>query len=503
MTIVKPTNASSIMNNTVSSSAFTHVEAIKRTKIIATLGPASESPETLKALIRAGVNVLRLNMSHGQADEQQARVKAIRSILAEMDQPVAILADLQGPKIRTGALQDETPVTLEEGTIVRFTCEAPYLSAPGVVATRNEELMGTLEPDTQILLDDGKLRLKVTARLNQEAVECEVIQGGVLEARKGINVPSAELPIGALTPKDKEDALAVVKTGVDYIALSFVQRAADIKELRDFLSAQGEVCPPVIAKIEKPQALHSIQSILEEADGLMVARGDLGVELPPEEVPVAQKKLVAAAHAASKPVIIATQMLESMIHSMQPSRSDVSDVANAVFEGADAVMLSGETSVGPRPVETVTMMGRIIREAEKSIFEDQNNVRQHVIASNFYSAIAQTACYAAFNANVQAMVVFSHSGAMARRVSKLKPKCPIIALTLDHHVYQKMALFWGVTPLLIEHSSQTDVLLENGEKAIFEKQLLNPRDSVVFCAGNTNMKGATNMLKIYHLGESV
>lgn len=501
MTTVMPTSLSSPNENRTLSLA----ESLKRTKIVATLGPASETPEVLKALVEAGVNVFRLNMSHADSKDQASRIKAIRQVIATLEQPIAILADLQGPKIRTGRLKDDEPIMLEEGSTVRFSSEAPYLSYTGVVTTKNKELMPTLTEGTRILLDDGKLCLKVTSLLSQEVVECEVIQGGLLESRKGINVPSAELPIGALTPKDKEDALAVVKAGVDFIALSFVQRASDIKELRHFLAEHQQVCPPIIAKIEKPQALKAIDSILEEADGLMVARGDLGVELPPEEVPVAQKNMVAAAHAATKPIIIATQMLESMIHSMQPSRSDVSDIANAVFEGADAVMLSGETSVGPRPVDTVKMMGRVIREAERSIFAGENNAvdMRQLSLPNFYSAIAQTACYAAYKANVRAMVVFSHSGTMARRVSKLKPKRPIIALTLDQSVYQKMSLFWGVIPLLISHSDQTDVLFENGEKAIFENKLLEYGDSVVFCAGNTNMKGATNMLKIYHLGKSV
>ncbi|MEM0951488.1 MAG: pyruvate kinase [Cyanobacteria bacterium P01_H01_bin.74] len=479
---------------------------LKRTRIIATLGPATENQETLKELVQRGVNVFRLNMSHGDASHQDKRIKTLQAIIAELDEPVALLADLQGPKIRTGELLDDTPVSLETGAVVTFGCAMPQISKPGYVATKNPELMPALVENTIILLDDGKIRLQVEKRLDNEAVSCRVVQGGMLESRKGINVPQAVLPIGALTEKDKEDALAVVKAGVDFIALSFVQRGSDITELRDFLSTHNLACPPVIAKIEKPQALEAIDAILKEADGLMVARGDLGVELPPEEVPVAQKQLVLSAHAVMKPIIVATQMLESMIHSMQPSRSDVSDIANAVFEGADAVMLSGETSVGPRPLETVSMMGRVIREAEKSIFSEQVHTaieQQKWLIDNFYHAIAQTACYAALRANVKALVVFSHSGTMARRISKLKPRCPIIALTLEPKVCKKMAILWGVTPLLVEFSNQTDVLLENGEKAIFERNLLARGDSIVFCAGNTNMKGATNMLKIYHLGKSL
>jgi pyruvate kinase len=324
-----------------------------------------------------------------------------------------------------------------------------------------------------------------------------------LEARKGINVPGATLPIAALTDKDKEDLEMAVRAGVDYVALSFVQRAEDIRELRSIVAGLGCECPRVIAKIEKPQALNEIDAILEESDGLMVARGDLGVELPPEAVPVVQKMLVGKANQAEKPVIIATQMLESMIHSLQPSRSDVSDIDNAVFEGADLLMLSGETSVGAHPVETVAMMGRIIRETEKSIFSrlDRPAEESRIVSPNFYHAIAHTASYACRKANVKALIVFSNSGNMAQRISTLKPARPIIALTPSRAVYNRMSLLWGVTPLIIDGFDDTDAMLENGNRALLESGLLQRGDSVLFCAGATQMKGATNMLKIYRLGD--
>lgn len=478
------------------------ISRINRTKIIATLGPASASPERLKQLAQVGVNVFRLNMSHGNAEEQLERIQMIRAVAAELGYPLAILADLQGPKLRTGYLKDNQPIPLEDYSVVEFTTRTRE-SEPGVVSTKYAELITAVEPGALILLDDGKIRLEVLEKLSDDTLKCQVVQGGILEARKGINVPGTTLPITALTDKDKEDVKMAVTAGVDYVALSFVQRTQDITELRTYVESLGLTCPPVIAKIEKPQALKDIDNILAEADALMVARGDLGVELRPEEVPVAQKRLVEKANRAEKPVIIATQMLESMIHSVQPSRSDVSDIANAVFDGADVLMLSGETSVGEHPVETVAMMSRIIHEAEKSIFANLDHPveESRIVSPNFYHAIAHTASYACRKANVKALVVFSSSGSMAQRVSKLKPARPIIALTSKPEVYNRMSLLWGVIPLMIPTSKHTDTMLEHGENAIFEKNLLQHGDSVVLCAGNTHMKGATNMLKIYRLGE--
>lgn len=489
-------------NNQASPKAVTaDAGRLKRTKIIATLGPATASPERVTQLINAGINVFRLNMSHGNGQDQMEWVKMIRSISETLQQPIGILADLQGPKIRTGYLKDNQPILLEDYSVVEFTTRTRE-SSPGVVSTKYVELIQALEPGALILLDDGKIRLEVLEKLSSDTLKCQVVQGGMLEARKGINVPGTALPITPLTDKDKEDVRMAVAAGVDYVALSFVQRAEDIVELRNYVAGFGLTCPPVIAKIEKPQALKDIDNILKEADGLMVARGDLGVELRPEEVPVAQKMLVSKANQAEKPIIIATQMLESMIHSLQPSRSDVSDIANAVFDGADVLMLSGETSVGEHPVETVAMMSRIIYEAEKSMTSilDHPAEASQIVSPNFYHAIAHTASYACRKANATAVVVFSSSGSMAQRVSKLKPSRPIIALTFTQDVANRMCLLWGVIPVVIATTEHTDTMLETGERAILDKGLLHKGDSVVFCAGNTQMKGATNMLKIYDFG---
>jgi len=482
--------------------ASSKLELTNRTKIVATLGPASVQPETLKALALTGVNVFRLNMSHGSIEEHMERAKLIRKLGEELNLPLSILADLQGPKIRTGDLKDGQLVPLTDGEKVELTCRVKE-SSPGIVSTNFAKLFDVLEAGERILLDDGKIHLQVLEKHASDSAMCIVTQGGLLDARKGINVPALVLPIAALSEKDKADLTAAAKAEVDYVALSFVQRAADIREVRELVAGLGVPCPRIIAKIEKPQALIEIESILAEADGLMVARGDLGVELRPEEVPVAQKMLIAQAKRAEKPIIVATQMLESMIHSLQPSRSDVSDIANAVFDGADAVMLSGETSVGEHPVATVAMMGRIIREAEKSIFSDLDRPAEEssIPSPNFYHAIAHTASYACRKAKVKALVVFSNSGNMAQRVSKLKPARPLIVLTPNRHVFNSMGLMWGVTPLIIDSFTDTDEMLEYGNKALLESELLQVGDSILFCAGNTQMKNATNMLKLYHLGQ--
>jgi pyruvate kinase len=479
------------------------LETANKTKIVATLGPACVQSETLKSLAMAGVNVFRLNMSHGNIDEHLGRARMIRALALELDLPLAVLADLQGPKIRTGGLQDDAPVPLAAGEIVELTCRVTE-SSPGIVSTTFVELFSVLQPGERILLDDGKIHLQVIETTSNDSARCLVTQGGLLDSRKGINVPGAVLPIAALSDKDKADLAAAAKEGVDYVALSFVQRAADIRQVRELVASLGVECPRIIAKIEKPQALIDIEAILAEADGLMVARGDLGVELRPEEVPVAQKMLIAQARRAEKPIIVATQMLESMIHSLQPSRSDVSDIANAVFDGADAVMLSGETSVGEHPVATVAMMGRIIREAEKSIAQDLDRpVEESGITSpNFYHAIAHTASYACRKAKVRALVAFSKSGSMAQRLSKLKPSRPLIVLTPSRNVFNTMGLMWGVTPVIMESFNDTDEMLENCDKALLESGLLEQGDSILFCAGNTQMKNATNMLKLYHLGDN-
>lgn len=480
------------------------ISFINRTKIVATLGPASAKPEVVRGLILAGVAVFRMNFSHGEQEQHRSNILMIREIAKGLKRPVAVLVDLQGPKLRTAPMKNDKTFELAQDEIVTFTTSVEE-SSPGVVATKFQEVIDALMVDAIVLINDGKIRLRVLEKMDAKTLKCQVVIGGLLEARKGINIPGSSIAIGAMTEKDKEDALLAVSTGVDYLAMSFVQRGQDISDLKNFLKKNKLTPPAIIAKIEKPQALLEIGPILEEADGLMVARGDLGVELRPEEVPIIQKQLVRIANETEKPVIIATQMLESMMHSLQPARSDVSDIANAVFDGADALMLSGETAMGEFPIETVTMMRQIIQEAEKNRFG--NRYRPHeasfVTSPNFYHAIAHSACYAAIKADVKAVVVLSNSGSMAQRVSKLKPPKPIIVLTPSEEVYNRVGLLWGVIPFIIPVGNNTDEIIDEAERVILKNNLLKQGDSVVFCGGKTAIHGANNMLKIYALGESV
>lgn len=476
---------------------------MNRVKIVATLGPASSDESVIKALVEAGTNVFRLNLSHGAPADHRALVDRIRRVSKSLDVPVAILADIQGPKIRTGALKDHVPIELKDGTEVLLTSAQP-LGEEGMISTTCQELIDSVKPGMMILIDDGNIEIQVKDKVDPRTLRCQVVQGGWLKERKGMNVPDTVLQIDALTEKDKADTLMSLELQVDFLALSFIQKPEDIQSLKNFIVQNGHTPPPIIAKIEKPQALDVIEEILALSDGLMVARGDLGVELSPERVPIVQKQLIEKANAAEKPVIVATQMLESMITNLHPNRAEVSDIANAVFDGCDAMMLSGETAVGEHPIETVRMMRKIIEEAEKNYLTYQHRPHEasSVVSPNFYHAIAHSASYAAMKADVKAIVVLSTSGSMAQRVSKLKPQREIIALTPDEKVYNRLALLWGVRALVIPFGPNTDETLSRGEKAILSHHLLEAGEKVVFCAGNTPFHGATNMLKIYRIGEN-
>ncbi len=499
-------NTSAPTSNTSEKANF-DLSSRNRTKIVATLGPVSSDSETVSKLLDAGASVFRLNFSHGTAQDHQKCVETIRGIAESRRQPIAILADLQGPKFRTGPLKDKKPIHLENSSTVTFTCKEREsgLDKKGqpVIGTKYEPLLKAVAEGDTILIADGKMRLKVTKKPDEHTAICTVLEGGLLEARKGINIPGSAIEIEPLTEKDKEDAITAVQLGADYLALSFVQKASDVNELKQHVESRGYTCPPIIAKIEKPQAVECLPAILEASDGLMIARGDLGVELPPERVPVIQKQILELASQHEKPVIVATQMLESMIDSLQPARSDVSDIANAVFDHADAVMLSNETAMGTYPVEAVLMMQKIIVECEKSHLADRH--RPHEVSSrlspSFHHAITHSASYAATKANVKAIVALSESGSMAKRLSKVKPQRPIIAITQHEDVANRMCLLWGVSPLVSPQADTTDETMEWAEFTIFSQNLLNSGDSIVFCAGKNPLRGLTNILKIYNIGD--
>lgn len=473
-----------------------------KAKVIATLGPASSEETVLRSLIQAGVNIIRLNMSHGLQEQHQTNIRLIRRLSEELQVPLAIMADLQGPKLRTGILKDHQPVTLIEGSTIHFEASAEPGDAE-MITTPNVELIEALQAGDIILINDGRIKLQVAGKMDNRRLECKILQGGLLEERKGINVPEISMGLRVLTEKDQADALFAAKEGVDFLALSFVRKADDIHDLRNFIQDHGLECPPIIAKIEKPQALNDIENILFASHAIMVARGDLGVELPAECVPAIQKELAEKAAMAEKPVIIATQMLESMIWSHQPTRAEVSDVANGVFDGADALMLSGETAMGKYPVEAVKTMRQIIAEAEKTYrkFHIHPPQAKEVSSPNFYHVIAHSASYASWKADVKAIIVLSTSGRMAQRVSKLKPPHPIIALTPNLDVFRRMSLLWGVIPLMIPDSKDTEETIWQTDEVVLKSGVLSKGDSVVFCAGSTAALGTTNMLRIYRLGE--
>ncbi len=480
-----------------------------RAKIIATLGPASATDDILTALIRGGASVIRLNMSHGTHETHGDNIQRIRRVAKTLNQNIGILVDLQGPKLRTGLLVEGKSISLVRGHQVMLKASLDP-GTDGVITTPSFELVESLALETLLLLDDGRLRLQVVEQVNSTEVLCEIIQGGRLSERKGINVPNTSLSFQALTEKDKEDTLFAIQNDVDYLALSFVRNAEDIKFLQRFILESrvlkaDQTLPPIISKIEKPEALDDIDEILDVSFGLMVARGDLGVELPPQEVPIVQKQLIRKCREREKPVIVATQMLESMMTSVHPSRAEVSDIANAVFDGTDALMLSGESAAGENPIASVQMMSQIISEAEAHYTTLQNRPHEKstVQSPHFHHTIAHAASYAAIKANVKALVVLSSSGQMAQRISKLKPHRRIIALTEDEATCRRMTLLWGVTPLKIKYGETTEEIINHGEEAILKRKLLTTGDSILFCAGNTPIIGATNMLKLFHIGEAV
>lgn len=426
----------------------------RRTKIVATLGPASTDPRTVRELIGAGVDVFRMNMSHGDHETHRKAHAEVRAAATEAGQPVAILADLCGPKIRVGRFPDG-PILLEDGTGVTVTTrDVP--GRPGLIPSQYKALADDVQPGCRLLLADGLLELTVD-RVEGTEVACTVVHGGVLSDRKGINLPDVTVSAPALTPKDRQDAAFALELGVEYFALSFVRHAGDVEDLRALLPP-GDATR-IIAKIERPEALDAADAILDAADGIMVARGDLGVELPPEAVPVAQRRLVAQARAKSKPCIVATQMLESMIEHSQPTRAEVSDVSTAVFSGADAVMLSAETAAGSYPVHAVAMMDRIARRIEgyqwsEGTFRTDSPEPEGAIP--LHTALARATAQLSRDLRVRAIVVFSASGATAEVVAGARPAAPVLAATTDQRTFRQMNLLWGVVPVLVDDAELDD-----------------------------------------------
>jgi pyruvate kinase len=475
---------------------------MRRTKIVATLGPASDNEVRLRELIEAGMDVARVNFSHGTYEEHAGRIARIRAQAERVGKPIAILQDLQGPKIRTGPLKGGGPALLENGETFTITTE-PNDGNARRVSTTYQNLPQDVQPNDRILLSDGLIELLVTG-VHGTDVDTQVIQGGALRQHQGINLPGTAVSTSAITEKDRADLMFGLEQKVDYVAMSFVRRAADVQQLRELISASGAKSP-IVAKIEKPQALDDLPAILEVTDVVMVARGDLGVEMSPEHVPLAQKTIIHSAAEQNVVVITATQMLESMIQNPRPTRAEASDVANAIFDGTDAIMLSGETAVGKFPVEAIQMMHRIATTIESSTrYAEQqallNSIRSSRYQADSSLAISHAARVVAETVDVAAIVAFTQSGYTARLVSKDRPPVPIFALTPDPQVARQLALYWGVKPMICPSIDRLDDLTEYMANLLLEQNCVQRGDRVVMTGGHPlAARGATNFIKIVEI----
>jgi pyruvate kinase len=477
-------------------------EHFRRAKIVATLGPASNTESTFRALVRAGLDVARLNFSHGSQAQKLELIQMVRKVAEEEGKPICILADLQGPKIRTGKLVDHKPILLETGQKLIIT-PRDIAGTPEVISTTFVTLAENLEPGARILLSDGLIELHVL-QLDGDDVECAVINGGLLGESKGINLPGVAVKVPALTEKDALDLDFAIGAGVDAVALSFVRNAEDVRLVKERIDAlQADTW--IIAKLEKPQAIENLDEILEIADGVMVARGDLGVEMPPEKVPAIQKLVIRRAGDFRKPVITATQMLESMIENPRPTRAEASDVANAIYDGTDAVMLSAESAAGKYPIEAVKMMAKIVLETEAQIRETPvapgTRRRSHLVTVP--ESICESMAHAALDLDIRAIAVFTETGATARLLSKYSPNPPIVAMSANPGVIHRMNLLRGVFPMACGKSATTEHMIETVEQLLEESKFAHRGDIVGIVAGTRTKTGATNFMRLHVLGDLV
>ncbi len=477
---------------------------MRRTKIVCTIGPATSSEAQIEQLMRAGMNVARLNFSHGTQGEHAVVIERIRTIAARLGFPIAILQDLQGPKIRTGPLQGGQPVKLIDGATFTITTR-PVEGNDQLVSTTYQQLPQDVKAGDRILLDDGLMELRVID-VNATNVRCVVIHGGLLKEHKGINLPGVAVSAPALTEKDRDDLKFGISHDVDYVALSFVRKPEDVLEAKELIrhlqAEKGDkhtVPTPLIAKLEKPEAVARLDEILEVVDGVMVARGDLGVEMPLEKVPLIQKRIIDKCNDLGLPVITATQMLESMITNPRPTRAEVSDVANAIIDGTDAIMLSAETATGAYPIEAVQVMVRIALETEAS--NRTANQPQCKRLSQAH-AVSHAARALTEEASVQSIVVFTRSGMSAHLISKDRPRTPILAYTPSERVYRQLALWWGVWPHHIEMRGTTEELIALVERRLLDDKLAKPGEHVVIMGGlPVASRARTNFVKLHRIGD--
>jgi len=495
---------------------------LRRTKIVCTIGPSSRKRGVIEKLLRAGMDVARLNFSHGTHEEHAQAIADLRAMAAKHDRPLALLQDLSGPKVRLGTFPVAS-VLLRRGQEVGFTEqveEAADMTAASALEAWQKRtgdntllplplppLIAALKPNCQLLLDDGKIALRVVRCEGDPGDPKRIIWarctvGGELKPRKGVTAPGVKFDVPAITAKDLDDLRFGLAQGVDWVAASYVRSAEDLKPLFDLMTELGQRVP-LIAKIEKAEAVHNLASLLQVVDGIMVARGDLGVEMPFDEVPIVQKKIILACNRAGKPVITATQMLESMIQNPRPTRAEATDVANAILDGTDAVMLSGETAAGQFPVEAVQTMARIALRAEAALFEDLDFDRRLPAPTGATEAVARASAHIATELRAKAILCATTSGGTARQVAQHRPRVPIVGVTAEETTYRRLALTWGVQPLLVERVHDTDAMLQVTVDAAYKARLVKNGDRVVLTAGvPVNNPGTTNLIQVHTIGQA-
>jgi pyruvate kinase len=476
----------------------------RHTKIIATIGPATANEKDLLALMKADVNVFRLNFSHGSIEGKRTVIKLVRRLAAQEGRIIAILGDLQGPKIRTGEMKNGALELRPDDEVTITTRD--IIGKDGLIPTSYHHLADDVKQGNRILIDDGAIELKVKT-VNDEDILCRVVRGGIVGDHKGINLPGVAISAPALTDKDLEDVAFCVREKIDFIALSFVRQASDIVHLKRYMkSLKSNI--RIIAKIEKPEAISDFATILNVADGIMVARGDLGVEMNPEKVPLLQKEIIAKCNRAGKPVITATQMLESMIHNPQPTRAETSDVANAILDGTDGVMLSGETAIGQYPHQAIRVINRVARDIERSSLLGNNSlvlaerIPGRIAKTSATEAIGQAACRVAKEVKAKAILAFTQTGNTATLVAKYRPPIPIYAVTPSREVQRRMCVYRGVRSLLVDFQGSTEAQIDGVEAAVLASGVLPEGSLVVITMGSPlSSPGTTNLLKIHRLAE--
>ena len=463
------------------------INNIKRTKIVCTLGPASEKEEVLRELMKSGLNVCRMNFSHGSHEEHKGRMDLVKKLREELGQPTAILLDTKGPEIRTGQF-DVPEVLLEEGQTFTVTMK-DVMGNKDMCTVSYKGLANDVKPGDTILIDDGLVGLTVK-EINGDDIVCEVQNSGIVKNHKGVNVPGVKVNLPAITEKDRSDIEIGIEQGIYFIAASFVRKVSDVLAIREILEANNADHIKIISKIENQEGVDNLDEIIEVSDGIMVARGDLGVEIPTEEIPVVQKLMIKKCNEAGKPVITATQMLDSMMRNPRPTRAEVTDVANAIYDGTDAIMLSGETAAGKYPVEAVKTMATIAKRAEETMKNKRDMINK---SKSVTDAISYATCTTAMDLGARAILSSTSSGHTARMVSKFRPDCPIVATTSHESVRRQLSLTWGVLPVIREKSTNIDQVIVNSIEAAKAANYVSENDVVVITAGGN---GTTNLIKV-------